>query len=121
VSTRIDQDQAAARRRASLLASLHQLTDYISTAAPDGIPGMPMTFQLPVPDGLDHEGRLAWLERTAAAWGVPTAGNAMGRHARKRFGDLLLTASVADPDRSVSGHKTRFAAAQAANGMGATA
>lgn len=119
MSIATDYAAEAGRRRASLLASVQELSDL----GPDTIDDGPLTHQLRAPHGLDHEGRLAWLDAKAAAWGVRPVNNAMGRHAEWRApsGGLRLLASVADTDRSVSGHKDRFAAMQAANGMGATA
>lgn len=97
------------------------MIDDLATMDEEGIPDELWRFQLSVPKGLDHEQKLAWVDRKAAAWGVRAVSNAMGRHAEKRYGDgLCLIASVADQDRSVSGYKAR-AAALAANGMGATA
>jgi hypothetical protein len=122
-----DEADGGGRRRARALAALHELTDKIAVAGPDGIPavedGEPLAFQLRVPGGLDDEGRRAWVDQVAAAWGVRAVDSDLGRSAewRSLTGDARLTASVADSDRTVSGHKARFASLQAANSMGATA
>jgi len=101
----------AAHRRTDLIAGLHDLDAWL--------PG-PVTHQLTVPPGLDHEQKLAWLEEVAADWETVTSPDGMGgRRTEKRSGALRLVASVSCPDPSVSGYKARVAAfrtAQAGNG-----
>jgi hypothetical protein len=120
-----DEAEGAGRSRAALLAGLHNLIDALPAMDEAGIPDR-LSFQLPVPDGLDHEQKLAWVDRVAAAWGVRPVDNTMGRHAEKAFGGVRLTASVGRPDRGFSDLQARAAAhalrsSIASNGLGATA
>lgn len=72
--------------------------------------------QLPVPRGLDHAGKVAWVDEVARSWGVEaadaekTADGLAGRRAEKRFGSFLVVAQVGHPDRTYSGHRDRAAA-----------
>lgn len=115
MSNTADEVTEAMRRRADLLAGLEALHAWlralpVTRASAAAIPGR-VTNQLPVPDGLDHEQKLAWLEHVAAAWGTVTFPDGTGgRRAEKRFGPVWVVASVADPDRGVFGHRARAAA-----------
>jgi predicted dienelactone hydrolase len=72
--------------------------------------------QLPVPRGLDHAGKVAWVDEVAASWGVEAADaekaadGMSGRRAEKRFGSFLVVAQVGHPDRTYSGLRERAAA-----------
>ena len=107
--------KVAARRRADLIADLADLAALLKAAGDTAAAGIPATIQYPVPDGLDHDQKLAWLEQVAEGWQTETCTDGMGgRKAEKQLRVLRLTAGVAHPDCSVSGYKAR-AAARAAN------
>jgi hypothetical protein len=116
-----DEAEGAGRSRAALLADLHRLIDFVTTADPVGVPEK-VTIQIPVPDGLHYEGKLAWLTRVAAAWRVRVLPDGMGgQKAEKPFGAVKLTASVARPDRGFADLKARAAALRSSTaGSGAT-
>jgi predicted nucleotidyltransferase len=121
-----DEADGIGRRRAALLADLHDLIDAFAVMDEAGLPET-VTIQLPVPDGLGHEGKHAWLERVARAWRVEILPDGMGgQYAEKRFGAVRLVASAACPARGVFDYKARAAAhalrsSIASNGLGATA
>ena len=123
MTTNPDEVTEAARRRTDLIADLAELGAWLKAADGDnaGIPE-PATIQLRVPDRLDHEQKLAWLEQVAEGWQTETCTDGMGgRKAEKQLRVLRLTAGVAHPDCSVSGYKARAAARAANTGNGAAA
>jgi hypothetical protein len=114
-----DETAGAARSRAGLIADLHHLIDAVAVMGEAGIPET-VTIQLAVPDGLGHEGRLAWLGRVAAAWQTEILPDGMGgRYAQMRSGSVRLVASVASPSRGVFDYEARAAAHAMRSSIGA--
>jgi hypothetical protein len=121
-----DETAGAARSRTDLIAGFNGLIDEIAVRGADYFPQL-VSIQLPVPPGLGHEGKRAWLDRVAAQWGAEILFDGMGGEwAEKSFGAVRLVASVANPDRGVLGYEARATAhglrsSTARNQNGATA
>lgn len=106
-----DETAGAARSRTDLIAGFNSLIDHIAVNGADHFPPL-VTIQFPVPGGLGHAQKLAWLEGVAAEWDAEVVPDGMGgRYAEKRCGVAVrLLASVASPDRGVFDYQARAAA-----------
>jgi hypothetical protein len=114
VSIDIGHDEAvtAAEARASMAADFRAAETWMSCDLNALIPDEAV-IPFPVPRGLDHDQKLAWLERVAASWRTVTVPDgAGGRKAEKRFGKLAFTAGVGHPDASVAGYAARARSAR---------
>jgi hypothetical protein len=110
MTTVTDETAGAARSGADLIAGLNGLIDHIAVKGASRFP-RPMTHQLPIPDGLTHEGKRAWLEEVAAEWQTEILPDGMGGHwTEMSFGAVRLVASVAYPNRGVRDYEARAAA-----------
>lgn len=107
-----------ADRRADLAQDLVDFAAWAVVHLDAEIPDQ-LTYQMPVPPGLDHEGRRAWLRRVARSWpsGMIPDGHG-GETAEKRVGRVRLVVSVAASDTTTSGFLGQMAAARA-NGKAA--
>lgn len=108
-----DETAEAGRKRAGLIAGLHDLAAFLA-ASPD-VPMPVVTANFRVPAG-PREEQLASLDGLARLLGTEVTADGMGTmFAERRFGPVRAEGHVSPGDRTASAYLARAAALRAAN------